>query len=271
MKPRRPGPTFRPGAVLSLLALLAGCASPVPDTNRTPDPLPEAPPKADTARLAQTRLELAAAYFQRGQNATALQEIKAALQADPNQVAAYGLRGLIYGAMGDPAQAEESFRQGLRLSARDPDTLHNYGWFLCQERRFAEADQQFGLAAQVPAYPDLARTLLAQGICQARAQRWPEAERTLARSYELDPANPATGFNLADVLYRRGEYERARFYVRRVNQIDEQLTAQSLWLALRIERKLGQTGQVDQLGSLLTSRFASSPEASLYERRRFDD
>jgi len=271
MNPRRSGVKSRLGTALGVLVLLAGCASPAPDRNRTPDPLPDAPPKADSARLAQTRLELAAAYFQRGQNATALQEIKSALQADPNQVPAYGLRGLIYAAMGDIGQAEESFRQGLRLSSRDPDTLHNYGWFLCQQRRFPEADQQFSLAAQVPAYPDLARTLMAQGICQARAERWPEAERTLARAYELDPANPATGFNLADVLYRRGEYERARFYVRRVNQIDEQLTSQSLWLALRIERKLGQTGQVDQLGSLLGSRFPNSPEAVQYERRRFDD
>lgn len=271
MKPRRSGLMSRLGVLLGLLALLAGCASPAPDSTRTPDPLPEAPPRADTARLAQTRLELAAAYFQRGQNATALQEIKAALQADPTQLAAFGLRGLIYAAMGDTGQAEESFRQGLRLSSRDPDTLHNYGWFLCQERRFPEADQQFALATQVPAYPDLARTLMAQGICQARAQRWPEAERTLARAYELDPANPATGFNLADVLYRRGEYERARFYIRRVHQIDDQVTAQSLWLALRIERKLGQTGQVEQLGSLLGSRFPSSPESAQYERRRFDD
>lgn len=271
MMPRRFGPMSRLGAALSLLALLAGCASTAPEPNRTPDPLPEAPPKADTARLAQTRLELAAAYFQRGQNATALQEIKSALQADPSQVAAYSLRGLIFAAMGDAAQAEESFRQGLRLSSRDPDTLHNYGWFLCQERRFPEADQQFSQAALIPAYPDLARTLLAQGICQARAQRWPEAERTLARAYEFDPANPATGFNLADVLYRRGEYERARFYVRRVNQIDDQVTAQSLWLALRIERKLGQNGQVEQLGSQLSSRFPTAPETSLYERRRFDD
>ena len=271
MNPRRPGVKSRLGTALGVLALLASCASPGPDRNRTPDPLPDAPPKADSARLAQTRLELAAAYFQRGQNATALQEIKAALQADPSLVAAYGLRGLIQAAMGDAGQAEESFRQGLRLSASDPDTLHNYGWFLCQERRFPEADQQFALAAQIPSYPDLSRTLMAQGICQARAQRWQEAERTLARAYELDPGNPATGFNLADVLYRRGEYERARFYVRRVNQIDEQLTAQSLWLALRIERKLGQTGQVDQLGSLLGSRFPNSPEAAQYERRQFDD
>jgi type IV pilus assembly protein PilF len=50
-----------------------------------------------------------------------------------------------------------------------------------------------------------------------------DAERTLARSFELDPANPVTAFNLAEVLYRRGEYERARFYVRRINGQPDQV------------------------------------------------
>jgi hypothetical protein len=51
-------------------------------------------------------------------------------------------------------------------------------------------------------------------VCQARAGLWAQAERTLSRSFELDPANPVTAFNLAEVLLRRGELERARFYVR---------------------------------------------------------
>ena len=69
----------------------------------------------------------------------------------------------------------------------------------------------------MPQYRDAPRTLLAQGVCQARAGQLAEAEATLTRAYELDPANPVTAINLAEVLYRRGEYERARFYMRRVN------------------------------------------------------
>ena len=78
--------------------------------------------------------------------------------------------------------------------------MHNYGWFLCQQRRFAEADAQFERALAQPQYRDVARTLLAQGVCQARAGKWAQAERTLSRSYELDPANPVTAYNLGEVL-----------------------------------------------------------------------
>ena len=66
-----------------------------------------------------------------------------------------------------------------------------------------------------------------------------DAERTLSRSYELDPGNPVTAYNLAEVLLQRGEFERARFYIGRVNESPTQSNAQSLWLAARIERKLG--------------------------------
>ncbi len=69
----------------------------------------------------------------------------------------------------------------------------------------------------MPQYRGAARTLLAQGVCQAHAGQLADAEASLARSYELDPTSPFTATNLAEVLYRRGDYERARFYIRRVN------------------------------------------------------
>jgi type IV pilus assembly protein PilF len=50
------------------------------------------------------------------------------------------------------------------------------------------------------------------------------------------------------VLLRRGELERARFYVRRINASPAQVSAQSLWLAARIERRLGNVGVLQDLG-----------------------
>jgi type IV pilus assembly protein PilF len=112
---------------------------------------------------------------------------------------------------------------------------------------------------------------LAQGVCQARNNRWADAERTLAKAYELDPANPATAVNLAEVLYRQAEYERARFYIRRVNAVEDLSNAQTLWLAIRIEKRLGQEAQVKTLSGQLRNRFPEAPETLLFERGRFDE
>jgi type IV pilus assembly protein PilF len=225
----------------------------------------------DVERRARVRMELAAAYFGRGQWTTALDEVKLALQAQPNLGEAYNLRGLIYASMGEPGLAEESFRHALQVNPRDADVMHNYGWFLCQTRRFAEADQQFNAALAVPNYRESVRTYMAMGACQARNNQLDQAERSLQKSYELDPANPTTALNLAEVLYRRGDFERARFYVRRVNAVEQFVSAQTLWLAARIENKLGQSSQVRTLGAQLSNRFPQSAEALLYEKGRFDE
>lgn len=222
-------------------------------------------------RRAQIHMELAALYFGRGENDNALDEIKQTLVADPNRVAAHNLRGLIYAALGRNQLAEESFQRALQLNANDPDTLHNYGWFLCQQRRYEQADAQFAQALAQTSYRQPQRTLLAQGVCQARNHRWDLAEHSLSHAYELAPADPTTAVNLSEVLYHLGQFERARFYIRRVNANDDQISAQTLWLALRIERKSGQIAAVQSLSRQLIERFPKSPEALLYEKGQFDE
>jgi type IV pilus assembly protein PilF len=157
------------------------------------------------------------------------------------------------------------------LSPRDPDTMHNYGWFLCQRQRLPEAQAQFQQAIATPRYPGLSRSLMTQGICLARAGSWAEAERSLARAYEIDPANPVTAVNLADVLYRRGEFERARFYIGRVNSVQELANAQTLWLAARIENKMGNVRGARDFGRQLRGRFPLAPETQAFERGRYDE
>jgi type IV pilus assembly protein PilF len=260
----------RRGASIALafaLVLLAGCAAPV---NPTPD-VRTASDLTDNDRRARLRMELAAGYFSRGQTTTALDEVKQVIAARPDLPEAYNLRGLIYASMGQLALAEESFLRALQLNPRDADTMNNFGWFLCQQRRYDEAQRQFSSALAVPQYRDVPRTLLAKGVCEARAGRLPDAEVTLSKAYEMDPANPTAAFNLADVLFRLGELERARFYIRRVNAQNETANAQTLWLAIRIERKLGNLIGANGLGVQLRQRFPESPQALQFERGRFDD
>lgn len=250
--------------VLALAGVLGGCAAPAPAD------LPTASDMTDLDRRARLRLELAAGYFSRGQMQTALDEVKQALAARPDLPEAFNLRGLIYASMGELELAEQSFRRGLQLSPRDADTMHNYGWFLCQQRRFAEAEAQFDAAIALPQYRQVPRTMLAKGLCQARDGRPRDAEATMTRAYELDPASPATAFSLGDLLFGLGEYERARFYLRRVNAQPATANAQSLWLAIRIEHRLGNSAGVRDLGEALLERFPDSPQALRYQQRAFD-
>ena len=47
--------------------------------------------------------------------------------------------------------------------------------------------------------------------------------------------------------------------------------AQTLWLAARIENRLGNRQAAITLGDQLRARFPQSPEATAYERRQFNE
>lgn len=262
---------------LGLLAVLTGCvalpedgATVVSSTGGRSD-LVTASDETDRAKRARIRLELASAYFSQGQTATALDEVKRALAVDADNAPAYNLRGLIYASLGEHALAEDSFQRALSLRPADADTLHNYGWYLCRQRRFPEARSRFEAALVVPQYREASRTLLAQGVCEAAAGDLAAAEKLLLRSYEIDAGNPSTAFQLAEVLLRRNDPERAQFYLQRVNQVPELVNAQTLWLAARIERRRGNLAAAEQWGQQLRSRYPNARETTAYEQGKFDD
>jgi len=271
-------PFFRAsGTRAAALAIVLAAVHVACTTQNTVVPVAGAPDRisssdeGDAKKRSRARLELASAYFGRGETKTALEQVKVSLAADPNYGDAYNLQGLIYAAIGEQALAESSFRQALQINARDGDTMHNYGWYLCQLKRYPESNAMFARALAVPQYSGVTRTLLAQGVCQAYAGELAESEATLVRAYQLDSANPFTATNLSEVLYRRGEYERARFYIRRVNSQPDVANAQTLWLAARIENKLGNRQGVSEFGAQLRNRCPESREASLFARRAFDE
>jgi type IV pilus assembly protein PilF len=108
------------------------------------------------------------------------------------------------------------------------------------------------------------------GVCDARAGLMADAERNLLRAYELDAANPVAGYNLSRVLYQRGEFQRAQFYIRRLNNSDL-ANAETLWLGVKVERRLGDRVAMQQLAEQLRKRFPKSREAAAYDRGAFDE
>jgi type IV pilus assembly protein PilF len=226
--------------------------------------------ETELRRRARLRVELASGYFEQGQTKVALDEIKQSLLIDPSFVDAYNLRGLVYMRLNETPLAEDSFRRALSLDPRDANVAHNYGWLLCQQARYSESVQFFGQAIANPTYADKAKTLMVQGICQINAGQPSQAEQSLKHSYDLDAGNPMTGYNLANLLYRRGDWTLAQFYIRRINNSDL-ANAQTLWLGIRTERKLNNREALLQLAMQLKNRFGQSAEAAAYEKGSFND
>ena len=268
---------FRSGILLAVSVTfwgvtLSGCAS-KSETSGANSSRGEIVTESDETgerKRARIRIELALGYFEQGKATIALDEIKQAIVADPGFADAYSLRGLIYMRLNDFGFAEESFNKALSIHPLDPNVLHNLGWLKCQQALYPQAIKHFGQALANPLYGERAKTLMAQGLCQARAGLRQDAESSLIKSYEYDASNPVTGFNLANLLFQRSDFIRAQFYIRRLNNSDL-ANAESLWLGIKVERQLSNPGAMSQLATQLEKRFPQSPEAASYRRGAFDE
>jgi len=264
---------FRVFGMVLLAGMLSACGhmpgQDMADESGRPD-LHTSSDEPVARQRARVRLELAVGYFEQGQTTIALDELKQAIAQDPAYADAFNLRGLIYMRLSDYRLAEDSFRRALSLKSKDPDVSHNLGWLLCQTGRWSESDGYFSQALASPLYGNKSKTFMTQGLCLMRAGKFSEAESTLARSYELDAGNPFTGYNLADLLFRRKDFRRAQFYIRRLNN-SEFANAESLWLGIQVERKMDDKVAMMQLVAQLRNRFPQSKELGAYERGEFND
>ncbi|MDE2416737.1 MAG: type IV pilus biogenesis/stability protein PilW [Burkholderiales bacterium] len=253
----------------ALTGAVTGCASNAPDATTTPDVFTDSD-EPESRKRATNRLRLAVLYFSDGKTTIALDEVKQAIAADPNWFESYNMRGLIYRRLGDTALADASFQKALSLNPGSADVKHNYGVFLCDQRRGPEAFRMFGAALETVGYGRRANTWAAQGACQLSLGQRSDAEASFLKSYELDASNPVTGYNLALLLYQREDFVRSLFYIRRINNSDL-ANAESLWLGIKVERRLDNREAMAQLAVQLRKRFPQSPEVSALDRGAFNE
>jgi len=250
-----------------LLLLLAGCATrgeaPTVETGTIVGEM------GDPRNRARAHTDLAAAYYERGSMAIALEELRIATAADANYPPAHSMLGLVYMELRENQLAEASFERALRLSPNDPDINHNYGWFLCNTSREKDSIKLFVQAIRNPLYNTPWRSYSAAGVCSLRGGNPKDAEEFFQRALKLEPDDPQSLIKLGEIRYRQGQIDEARRLVSRYNKLLTP-TAESLWLALRIERRLGERVAEQSLANQLRRRYPGSPEYRALQRGQYD-
>jgi len=256
-----------PWRTVAITMLIAGCAGREPAPSADTGTMAGDP--GDPRNRARVHTELAAGYYERGSMGVALEELRQATAADSSYAPAYGLYGMVYMELRENTQAQDSFERALRIAPTDPDINHNYGWFLCQSGREKESVRYFMQAVKNPLYTAPWRSYSAAGVFSLRTNNTKEAEDYFQRALKLDPDEPASLLKLGEIRYRQGNNEEARKLVARHNKLVSP-TPESLWLALRIERRLGQRVAEQSYANQLRRRFPGSPEYQSLQRGQYD-
>lgn len=253
-----------------VVALLAACATTGEGTGEGAQPAVMAQPASnEQQQRAKNHTELGSLYFLEGSAAIALEEARLALASDPNYAPAFNLLGMTHMILKEPRLADENFQKALRLAPGDPEIRNNYGWFLCQNGREQESLSHFLAAAKNPLYAAPAKAFTNAGICAQKVKDDKAAEDHLLTALRLLPANTVALFSLAELSFRQMRYPAARQWIADIERQMEP-TAEVLWLALRIERKLGNREAENRYATQLRRRFPGSPEQRLLGQGQFE-
>ena len=242
-------------AALLLFAPLGGAQQSTPDQSGSfASPVPK-----DARTRAKAHTDLGALYFQSGNLIVALEELTLAAAIDPEYATAFSTRGLILFHVKEYESAEKDFQRALSLEDRNPDINNNYGWFLCQTGKVKESIPYFERAHRNPMYQTPELAYLNQGACYTKLNELDLADEALRKSLRLMPENAQAFFHLANVSYKRGNFDAAKKHLSdAVRLVDP--GPEMLWLNLRVERRLGNQSDERSLAAQLRRKFPDSPE-----------
>lgn len=261
-------------AVTVAMLVLGGCASGGAGMGGSTHELKTSSDQTSQEKRGVIRLQLAIGYYQEGKYEIALDEIKQAIAANPDSADAYGVRALIYTAMNETTLADENYQRALRLAPRNPDLANNYGSFLCASgAKPAQAMTYFDAALKNPSYATPLSALVNAGNCSLKTKQYAAAERYFTDALRYDPDLAQSNAGLARAYYERRDFTRAGFFINRLTSTSkfESLSAETLWLAIRVARKLGERTLEASLTGQLQRRFPGSPENMALQRGLFDE
>ncbi|MDR1368001.1 MAG: type IV pilus biogenesis/stability protein PilW [Candidatus Accumulibacter sp.] len=224
----------------------------------------------DPLTRARAHTELAALYFQDGELIIALEELTLAIAFNPEYATAYSMRALALFYLKEFPSAAKDFQKSIELDPRDPDISNNYGWYLCQTGKEKDALSYFKNAFDNVLYKTPEVAYLNAGMCLAKQGELDSAEEFVNRSLVLAPNNPRAFFQLAIISYKRENFDAARDYLNRVQRQVNETEADVLWLALRVERRLGNDMGEASLAAQLKRRFPDSPEYRDFLKGNFE-
>jgi type IV pilus assembly protein PilF len=247
--------------LLFIAAILAACAqSPTEDEGETDEEI--------ASNRARVHTELATAYYGAGQYEVALEEVRAALESDDDYVPAINQLGLIYLALGQIEDAQAQLERAIKLDPNDPSVNNNYGLLLCSLGDEAEAMRFFNMALNDPLYRTPEFAYVNAGLCVKNMGDYARAAQFLGRALALSPDQPQALYHMADLAFGRGDYGNARRYITRHLQVVIP-GPDALWLAVRIENKLGNNVAVESYGAQLNRRFPDSAQTRAFNVGRY--
>ena len=212
---------------------------------------------------AQAHADLGAVYLQQGRLDVALEEFSLASKIEPSYAAAYNGLGLVQAALDQDAVAELNFKKAVQLEPLNSEAHNNYGSFLCARNRLDESIKEFMAALKNPLYATPVMAYTNAAVCSLRKNDGVQAEGYLLRALQLDPLASVAAYQLAAIQFKRKDALAAKKTLQAA--LSSKASADMLWLAIQIERALGDANLEASYALELRQNYPESEQAQLLQ------
>ena len=215
--------------------------------------------KKDNAAAAEANMQLGINAMQLNNMSEAKAKIDRALAQDSRNAAVHYVAGILYARINEVSKADGFYSAAISLEPQNADYTNGYAVFLCAHRNYAKGEKLAVKAADNPLYKSPQMALFNAGNCALDDGRPAKAEEYYRRALTMDPKFARALFQLADLELKSTNYLSARGFLERYHQYAP-TTSASLWLGVRIERGLGNTGVAQNYARRLKEEFSGSDE-----------
>ncbi|WP_438951337.1 type IV pilus biogenesis/stability protein PilW [Porticoccus sp.] len=219
----------------------------------------------DKQKVLDNRLDLAMGYLTRGDHERTRYHLNKAMEVDGSAPAVHDAWALLYQQEKEFEEAEKHFRKALSHDPKFTRGRNNYGMFLLSQNRFEDAYHQFLEGSEDLGYPRRAELFLKVGLTALQLNKLAEAESAFNKALDLDSRMLLAHIELADLAYKRGDYQLAQQRLNQYNDTRNSPTPRGLWLGVRLANKLGNRDAQASQGLALRNLYPDSRENQEYK------
>ena len=236
--------------------LLAGCV-----TSSSSPTQKKSPRKA-----AMYNTQLAIIYMREDRLDLAQNKLAEALSQAPHAVEVHNALALYYERIGRLSEADHQLKLALEYGEDDPDTLNNYGAFLCRQGKYRKSIQYFLKASNNLNYSTPDEALANAGLCALKIP-----DRSLAKNYfqQALAINNDLGlalWQLGMISFQEQNYTQANNYLSRLINLTQHPSARMLWVAIEAAWASGHRNNAEHYGRELLKLHPNSQEAQKFSQ-----
>jgi type IV pilus assembly protein PilF len=170
---------------------------------------------------------------------------------------------LLYQMERDADVAEEYYRKAVSADKNDSVARYNYAAFLYNQGRFKQTQQQIQRVIEDPRYRRRAQAFYILGLAQGKTDQLVGALKSFAKANQLTPVFAAPYIEAAEIYFVQNKLLLAKRHLQQYGNL-QRPSARSLWLGVRIDDSLGDSGAAARRGLQLQKLFPDASETGEY-------